>query len=488
VSAPRLRTVGALVLIAALIAVAALLGYATVRAASPSPSRGASPAASAAEASSPAGPSPFLPVGRTLRVPSAFVDVTSAIAASQPGDVILIAPGTYPGGIEVPQDKPGITIRGEDRNSVVFDGEDLRPTAIEVSADGVTLENLTAHDFTANGFEWESVHGFAGRYLTVWNVGLYGIYAISSRDGVIEDSYVSAAADAGFSIGECQPCDATIRRVTATLSAVGYSGTNAGGNLVVEDSHFLLDGVGILPNSYDVGLQPPPQRDAIFRRNEVVGTGTVVTPRTSPLAGFHGVGIGIAGGQGNLVEDNDVRGSARYGIAVFTAVDSETNWFPARNHVNGNRVSDSGIADLALSGGSGQENCFQGNVAGTALPAGIADTCSSFGTTDPKVEADLVKPPRVLLIGLPVPPAFSDMTPPGPQPTMPLEPPIDVATPATSRASSAVPDSLPPLPAPSEIPVAASGETAVLAASVLIVALFAVVILLVAYRVVPRRR
>ena len=72
----------------------------------------------------------------------------------------------------------------------------------------MTLENMSAHNFTANGFYWDGVEGFAGRYLTVWNVGLYGIYAISSRGGVMEESYVSGAADAAFYIGECNPCDA----------------------------------------------------------------------------------------------------------------------------------------------------------------------------------------------------------------------------------------------------------------------------------------
>jgi hypothetical protein len=467
---------------------ASSVGLSVVRAESPSPAIASSPLASNVPSAVPTSPRPSLLEGRTLRVPSAFADIDAAIAVAQRGDVILLAAGTYPGGVRIPQDKPGLTIRGEDRNSVVFDGDDLRPNAIEVAADGVALENLSAHDFTANGFAWDDVEGFAGRYLTVWNVGRNGVSAISSRDGVIEDSYVSAAADAAFSIGDCQPCDATIRRVTGTLSAVGFSGTNAGGDLVVEDSRFLLNGVGILPNSYDVGLVPPPQHDAVVRRNELVGTGTVVTPRTSPLAGFHGVGIGIAGGQGNLVEDNDVRGSARYGIAVFTAVDQGSSWFPARNRITGNRVSDSVIADLALAGGTGQQNCFEANEAGTALPFGIADTCSGFGTTDPRVEGDLVRPPRELLVGLPVPPAYSEMDPPGPQPTMPLEPGLVVPTAAPTPLASTPSASGAPLPAPSTLPAAASGATAVLAAGVLIVALFAVVILLIAFRVVPRRR
>ena len=446
----------------------------------------AAPVALAASPSpSPSAPSPpsSPPSGTTLRVPSQFADLNAAIAAAGPGDVILLAPGTYPGGYEVPPNRPGITIRGEDRNTVVFDGADQRSNAIEVTADGVTLENMSAHNFTANGFYWDEVDGYAGRYLTVWNVGLYGIYAISSRGGVMEQSLVSGAADAAFYIGECQPCDATIRNVTATLSAVGYSGTNAGGNLVVEDSRFLLNSVGILPNSFDVGLEPPPQHDAIFRRNEVAGSGTVVTPRTTPLGGYHGVGIGIAGGQGNLVEDNVVRGSARYGIAVFTAIDRSSRWNPARNQVTGNRVSESGTADLALAGGIGNENCFQDNEAETALPEGIVDTCSRSGDSDPQVEADLVKPPPELLEGLPEAPSYAEMDRPGPQPTMPLEPPVEAPT-ALPTAAASLPagSQVPASPRPDLVPSAAVGEPALLAAIVLIVAIFTVAIVLVAFR------
>ena len=42
----------------------------------------------------------------------------------------------------------------------------------------------------------------------------------------------------------------------------------------------------------------------IFRRNVVIGTGSVPVPRATPLGGFHGIGIGVLGGVGNRVEDN----------------------------------------------------------------------------------------------------------------------------------------------------------------------------------------
>jgi Right handed beta helix region len=366
--------------------------------------------------------------GRTLHVRADHATLESAIAASRVGDVILLAAGTYPGDIVVPDDKPGITIRGEDRNTVVFDGANTRANAIEVEADDVTLENMSAHSYTENGFYWDGVEGFAGRYLTVWNVGLYAIYAIESRDGVIEHSYASGAADAAFYIGECNPCNATLRNLTAVLSAVGYSGTNAGGNLVVEDSRFENNSIGILPNSFEVGLEPPPQRDAIFRGNVVTGSGSVPTPRATPLGGYHGIGIGVAGGVGNTIEGNQVTGSSRYGIAVFTAIDFEAQWVPSGNAITSNTVSGSGLADLALAAGSGANNCFTGNTARVLLPADLATACSVEGSGDATVASNLVLPPPQLLEGLPVAPDYSTMPAPPAQPTMPAAPGVGDAT------------------------------------------------------------
>ena len=355
--------------------------------------------------------------GRILSVPDAYPTIEAAVAASQPGDVILVGAGTYPGGIVVPESKPGITIRGVDRNAVVFDGENRveNANAIEVEADDVTLENMTAHDFVANGFYWEGADGFAGRYLTVWNVGLYGIYAIESRDGLIEESYVSGAADAGFYIGECNPCDTLLRDNTAILSAVGFSGTNASGNLVVEYSLFDRNGVGILPNSFDVGLAPPPQRDATFRGNVVTGSGSVPVPRQTPLGGYHGIGIGLIGAVDDLVELNEVTGSTRYGIVVVASVDRATSWVPSDNRITDNVVSGSGTADLALAGGSGSGNCFEGNDAATLDPPELAVACSVEGSGSAAVAAELRRPPPQLQDGLPPAPPYTEMPVPPPQ-------------------------------------------------------------------------
>ena len=136
-----------------------------------------------------------LPAG-VIRVPQDAPTIQAAVAAAAAGDTILVDRGTYPGGVVVPEDKPNLTIRGVDRNAVVFDGQDARDDAIDVRADGVTLQNLSAHNFRKNAFYWDGVTGYTGSYLTVWNVLGYGIYSEDSTGGLIEHDYVSGAADA----------------------------------------------------------------------------------------------------------------------------------------------------------------------------------------------------------------------------------------------------------------------------------------------------
>jgi hypothetical protein len=139
--------------------------------------------------------------GCLIRVPEDVPTPRAAIDAAEPGDIILLAAGNYDGGLIVPEEKHDITIRGVDRSGVVLDGKGYTLNAIEIEADRVSLENLSAHDFLGNGFYWEKVDGFSGRYLTVWNVNLYGIYATESHGGLFEHDLVSGAADAAASSG-----------------------------------------------------------------------------------------------------------------------------------------------------------------------------------------------------------------------------------------------------------------------------------------------
>ena len=81
--------------------------------------------------------------------------------------------------------------------------------------------------------------------------------------GIIEESYASNMADAAYYVGACQRvCHATLKHDVGTNSNLGYSGTNAGGPLVIEDSVFSRNRAGLVPNSLNNDDAPPPQNGA----------------------------------------------------------------------------------------------------------------------------------------------------------------------------------------------------------------------------------
>src|SRR5919201_7089552 len=191
-----------------------------------------------------------------IHVPQNVPTLQLAIAQAEPGDTIVLDAGTYPGGNVVPPAKHDLTIRGVDRNAVVLDGADVRKNGIVVHADGVSILNMSAHDYLGNAFYWQDANRYRASYLTAWNVRGYGIYVEDGRQGTIDHDYVSGAADAAYYVGECRVCGATIANVVATLSAVGYSGTNATG-VVIRDSLWDRNGAGIVPNSFANEALPP---------------------------------------------------------------------------------------------------------------------------------------------------------------------------------------------------------------------------------------
>ncbi len=355
----------------------------------------------------------------------------AAVAQASPGDEIVLSAGTYPGAVVIPEGKRDLTIRGVDRNAVVLDGADRRKNGIVVHADGVSILNLSAHNFTKNALYWDGADRFRASYVTVWNVGEYGVYVEDGEGGRVDHAFVSGAARAAYYVGECRPCDAKIANVVGRLSAIGYSGTNATG-VEIRNSTWDRNGAGIVPNTY-ANEALPPQARATIMRNTVTRSGRARVPIKSALAGFIGIGIAIAGGNMNLVAGNRVTGSERYGIAVFPTAryvdfsggpEPGPPWRPRANTVWLNTVTGSGLADLALSAGVGKGNCFTRNRAARSAPSDLPrPTCAgSSSTGDTSVATALTRPVRVMVaetMRRRNPPSYTSMPTPPAQPSMP---------------------------------------------------------------------
>ena len=302
----------------------------------------------------------------TRRVPEDYDSIQAAVDAASPRDLVLVAPGVYREAVAV-TDTPRLTIRGRSRHDVVLEGDFEREDAVFVTADDVVVENLTARHYTRNGFFWTGVEGYRGSYLTAHNNRLYGLYAFDSVHGRFDHSYASGHTDSGFYVGQCEPCHAVVADVRAEHNAMGYSGTNAGGYLSVRDSVWRHNMGGIVPNSLDTEALAP-QASTHVEGNLVESNNNAEAPDAAFGYAAYGTGITVAGGQDNVVVDNEVRDHTNFGLMAVPMIDKHL-YEPRNNRFEANTVSGSGRADLALGEPQAGGNTFEGNDAETARPA-----------------------------------------------------------------------------------------------------------------------
>jgi hypothetical protein len=398
--------------------------------------------------------------GTTLRVPDDHDTIQAAVDAASPGDLVLIGPGVYEEAVDV--ETENLTIRGLDRNEVVLDGGFTLENGIRVLVDGVAVENMTARNYTTNGFFWTGVTGYRGSYLTAERNGDYGVYAFDSVKGQLEHIYASGSPDAGVYIGQCYPCDAVVDDVVAEYNGLGYSGTNAGGNLLIVNSTWRHNRAGIVPNSGSYELCYP-QRETTIVGNTVYDNNQPDTPAIDVALLAMGNGILVAGGTRNTIERNLVFDHERGGIFLVPFPEDDASdvvpdesewdrpceetrddrpdadpdelasvfWDAVGNRVVDNVVSGSGLGDIGV--GSLQadlsalDNCFSGNSVESSAPAEVERLapCDGEPTADDwsRDVLDLgaliatERPPAVDYAEAPTPPA----------PTLPSMPDADSA-------------------------------------------------------------
>lgn len=402
-----------------------------------------------------------------------YSSIQAAVNAAHPGDWILIDRGVYVGPVVI--HTPRLHLRGLNRNKVIIDGRHHVGNGITITSNDVWVENLTVRNFDrrtredfadgneiwwgARGGSKISLHGWWGQYLTAYDTGLlggYGEYAAHAVDGFFKHIYASGMNDSGVYVGGCRDCHALVQDAVMDRNALGYSGTNAGGHLIVEDSIFRDNSVGVGPDSEPDSDLPPPQDGAcdagsnrsslptftstqishctIFRDNRIEDNGNLSTPANHDILGApFGVGVILGGDYGDLFEDNTITGNPTFGVLVLERPDpfpvtSKTVFFQSSgnefsdNQITGN-AHESGTFDIGLEGGvfgtqNSVNNCFSGNTFGTSSPANIEGTWGCQNTTTPNGGATLFS--EILkLVGQSSARHQRAQPAPKPQPTMP---------------------------------------------------------------------
>jgi hypothetical protein len=362
--------------------------------------------------------------GSTSPCPSGgwyYKTVQSAVNAASPGDWILIWPGVYhekskqwpTAGVWV--NKPDLHIRGLSRNSVIIDGSNgsashpcpsspklqslnggVGRNGIEVyKTSGVTIQNLTVCDYpggsgdTGNEIWWNGGDGsgkigmgaYSGSYLTATSMYVpanihsntlaqYGIFVSNSRGpGLITRSYSSNMADAAYYIGACQrECNTALVSDFGTNSALGYSGTNAGGRLVIKNSVFTGNRTGLAPNSLNNDDAPPPQNGLcpgsttkscfVIEHNLIAGNNNANVP-TYGLMPAVGAGVEISGGAYDTVRQNVIIDQGAWGVVTHDYPDPETP--PPGSHCQGGVQASSTLCIFPAHGNRVYGNLFHGN-------------------------------------------------------------------------------------------------------------------------------
>ncbi|WNE97758.1 right-handed parallel beta-helix repeat-containing protein [Streptomyces luomodiensis] len=391
----------------------------------------------------------------TINVPADAPTISDAVSLARSGDLVLVAPGVYHESVKISTAR--ITLRGASRDKVVIDGRLQQPNGIVVSAPGVAVENLTVRNNTQNGVlvtgSAKAAAGLPGQsggydtgdepvtflksflvsHVTATRNGLYGIYAFSAQNGVIEHSYASGAADSGFYVGQCKPCHIVVRDNIAELNAVGYEGTNASGDMYVVGNRLVGNRVGLTTNS-DHQEKLLPQQDAVIAGNLIAANQQTATPEQAD--GGWGIGIGVDGGTDNQFVRNRVADNSNAGLMITATADIAPD---------GNRILDNTFTANGVDVGwtfptatRGRGNCLRGNDLRTTVPARLATTASCPRPARSSSPSGAWSKPTAPG-GIP----FTDVAAPPRQPQFPH---------ATTTGATAVP-AVPALPDTADVPL-----------------------------------
>jgi len=287
-----------------------------------------------------------------------------------------VSDGWY-GGVDIAT--PRIHLRGMNRNSVIVDGTLAKastPCSAAASsqntlggkgrngiliwkANGVSIENLTVCNFLAgtgnagNEIWWNGgsgsskigLSGYSGNYLTATSTyfkgsdptnpsvcatcALYGIFSSDSTGpAFLTKLYANNFSDSGMYVGACQRvCNVTINHDWMEDNALGYSGTNSGGRVIVENSMFDNNKEGFDTNTALTGDPPPPQdgrctgtasrtRCWVFTHNTLENNNNPNVPISGTAGlGPTGTGMTISGGRYDTITNNTFIDNGAWGMA-----------------------------------------------------------------------------------------------------------------------------------------------------------------------------
>jgi Right handed beta helix region len=279
-------------------------------------------------------------------------------------------------------------------------------------ADGFVLRNVTVAHAAEHGIYVHETDGYLLERFKAFYNKEYGTLTFTSDHGLTRDCegmghgdsavYPGAAPDTAEQTTERRRrVNQVITRCDVHHNTLGYSGTMGNGTRVV-GNHFWDNGTAIATDSFFAGGHPGyPQDGAVFERNRIHSNnfnsyvrGSDVEPRVPVPVG---VGILIAGGNGNEIRNNRIYDNWRRGTMLIHVPDSlsdETRTTTAstshRNRYHDNVMGRAPNGDRRPNGvdfwwddaPDQQNNCWFDNGAATSEPPApvLPSACTNTST------------------------------------------------------------------------------------------------------------
>jgi hypothetical protein len=223
-------------------------------------------------------------------------------------------------------------------------------------ADGFVLRKMTFAHANEHGIYVHETDGYLLATVKLFYSKEYGTLTFTSDHGVTKDCEAMGHGDAGVYPGAApetmeqttegrRRSNQLITRCDVHHNTLGYSGTMGNATRVV-NNNFYDNTTGITTDSFFAGGHPGyPQDGAIFENNNIYSnnfnsyeSGSDVEPRVPVPVG---VGIMIAGGNGNEIRGNRIWDNWRRGTMLFHVPDalsgsSATNSVSHRNRQHDN--------------------------------------------------------------------------------------------------------------------------------------------------------
>jgi parallel beta-helix repeat protein len=383
--------------------------------------------------------------GRWVQVVSPGRSIQQAIDQARPGGWVFVLPGVYHEtadatnglnitkginlvGLSTPRKRVVLENAGSQRNGIVvvpaahtkcmschsslappfalLPGVDASAVAAAPTIRGLTISGITIKDFANNGLFTRSVDGFA--IVDVHSVGNknYGIFPVSSKNGIITRSSAVGADDSGIWVETSQNVKVTYNLVEGNVNGFEISNSDdvllanneIRGNTIGVANLFLPDIFGVRPDARRITI-----RDNYVHDNNKPNTARegAILSTVPPGTGILQVGVDDSVIAANLVENNNFIGIALVDYCLVVqggpfdcAVDPQvTPGFVAASEATNNRVVDNilrnngtnpdpatpfafAASDLGLLTAGDHGNCYAGNVFGTFFSViGILPAC-----------------------------------------------------------------------------------------------------------------